>query len=248
MLELKDYCNLFNDALKRNEVILMSCRCKVKYSGRAESFLDLGDRILIVKEDKTILIHQPLGNNAINYMKQNSSHSMNVSGKKIVLKSENLELKEFMEVEIDRIFFFDSRRLEDNQEIVIAGTEEDMSKMIYENPSLVEEGLKPVSQEEQTKYGFIDVFCTDKNGNLVIIECKRYCADLGAVTQLRRYVEKIMQSKGVEKVRGILVAPKITSNAEQMLKDWGFSFKSVTPPKYHENFDKKQTKLLDGWR
>ena len=195
MLELKDYCNLFNDALNRNEVILMSCRCKVKYSGRAESFLDLGDRILIVKEDKTILIHQPLGNNAINYMKQNTSHSMSISGKKIVLKSENLELKELMEVDIDRIFFFDSRRLEDGQNIVIAGTEEDMSKMIYENPSLVEEGLKPVSQEEQTKYGFIDVFCTDKNGNLVIIECKRYCADLGAVTQLRRYVEKIMQSK-----------------------------------------------------
>ena len=63
-----------------------------------------------------------------------------------------------------------------------------MSRMIYENPSLVEEGLKPVSQEEQTKYGFIDVLCIDNNNILTIIECKRHNADLGAVTQLRRYV------------------------------------------------------------
>jgi len=32
-------------------------------------------------------------------------------------------------------------------------------------------------------------------------------------------------------------------NAEQMLKDWGYSFVSVKPPKYLEEFDKKQQRL-----
>ena len=118
-----------------------------------------------------------------------------------------------------------------------------MSNMLYANPELIEDGFKPVSREEQTKYGFIDVFGTDKNGVLTIVECKRYCADLSAVTQLRRYVEKMMVSKGITKVRGILAAPKITENAEKMLEDWGFSFKSIKPPKYLEEFDKRQAKL-----
>lgn len=247
MLELQDYCSLFNDSLNRNETVVLSCRCRIKYSGRAESFLDVGDRVIIIKEDKTLLVHQPLGNNPINYMKQNSSHFFKLLDKKLLLKSQNLELKEFMEIEIERILFFNSHKLEDGQSIVISGTEDDMARMIYQNPSIIEDGLKQVSQEEQTKYGFIDVLCTDKNGILTIIECKRYSADLSAVTQLRRYVEKIVESKGIDKVRGFIAAPKITPNAEQMLKDWGFSFRAVNPPKYHEQFDKKQKKISEMW-
>ena len=83
----------------------------------------------------------------------------------------------------------------------------------------------------------------DKKGVLTIVECKRYCAELSAVTQLRRYVEKIMVSKGITKVRGIIAAPKITENAKKMLEDWGFEFKSINPPKYFEEYDKKQARL-----
>jgi len=46
--------------------------------------------------------------------------------------------------------------------------------------------------------------CKDTKGNLVVVECKRYGADYNAVSQLQRYVEKIKQSKGISKVRGIL--------------------------------------------
>lgn len=243
MWDLQEYCTLLNDALNRGETVVFGCRCSIRYSGRAESFLELGDRIIIIKADKTLLVHQPSGNNAINYMKSNTTHSLSVQEKKLILKSANLLLKESMDVTIERMHFFNSHKLEDSQSIVVAGTEEDMSKMLYENPQLIEAGFIAVSQEEQTKYGFIDVFGTDKDGNIVVVECKRYCADLGAVTQLRRYVEKIKESKGVQNVRGILAAPKITDNARKMLEDWGFKFVSVNPPKYLEEFDKKQSKL-----
>ncbi len=246
MWKLNELCNLFKDALNRNESIIMGCRCKINYSGRAESFLDVGDRILLIKSDNTLLVHQPQGNNPINYMKPNTTHNLIYDEKKLFLKSNNISLKESMNIEIDRVYFFNTHKLEDGQNITICGTEADMSKMIYDDPSLVEEGLKPVSQEEQTIYGFIDVLCTDKKGILTIIECKRYSADLAAVTQLRRYVEKVKASKGITQVRGILAAPKITPNAKQMLEDWGFIFASVKPPKQYENFDKKQ-KTLEGF-
>ncbi len=108
---------------------------------------------------------------------------------------------------------------------------------------MIEKGFTAVSQEEQTKYGFIDVFGTDKDGNLVVVECKRYCADLGAVTQLRRYVEKIKEMKGLKKVRGILACPKISANAKKMLEDWGFEYKMIEPPSYLETHKKGQKKL-----
>ena len=243
MLKLEDYATLITDALRRGETVVIACRCTIRYSGRAESFLEKGDRVIIIKNDTTLLVHQPMGSAPINYMKPQTTHSLSVENEIILLKSSNLLEKENMEAKIDKMYFFNSHKLEDGQTIVVAGTEDDMSDMIYANPHMVEEGFKPVSQEEQTKYGFIDVLGVDKSGILTIIECKRYCAELSAVTQLRRYVEKVMVSKGILKVRGILAAPKITENAKKMLEDWGYEFKSISPPKYFEEFDKKQARL-----
>jgi RecB family endonuclease NucS len=67
--------------------------------------------------------------------------------------------------------------------------------------------------------------------------------DLSAVTQLRRYVEKIKKSKGLQDVRGILACPSITPNARKMLEDWKFSYVHVHPPKYLEKHAKNQMKL-----
>jgi len=243
MWTLQDYITLLNDALKRNETVVFGCTCAIRYSGRAESLLGEGDRVILIKSDNALLVHQPTGNAPINYMKPGTGYNARIEDNKLVLKATNILEKENMEITILRVHFFNAHKLQDGQVITIAGTEEDMSNMLYKNPELIEAGFTPVSQEEQTQYGYIDVLGTDKNGTLTVVECKRYVADLSAVTQLRRYVEKLCASKGITKVRGILAAPKITQNAEQMLKDWGFSFVAVKPPKYLEEFDKKQSKL-----
>jgi len=243
MWDINEYKTLLADALKRNETVIITCKCSVKYSGRAESFLAEGDRIIMIKADNTLLVHQPTGNNPVNYMKPNTSHELVLEQGKIILKARNQMQKESMDIIFDRIYFFNSYKLEDGQNILLTGTEEDMAKMLYENPERIEKGFRPVSTEEQTAYGFIDVLGVDANGMLTAVECKRYCADLAAVTQLRRYVEKLMVSKGISKVRGILAAPKITPNALQMLNDWGYTFVAVTPPKYMEELNKRQSRL-----
>jgi RecB family endonuclease NucS len=243
MFQLSEYIQLLSDALKRNETVVFGCTCAIRYSGRAESLLGEGDRVVMIKSDNALLVHQPSGNAPINYMKPGTGYTARMEDNKLILKATNILEKENMEITIYRVHFFNAHKLQDGQTIMVAGTEEDMSNMIYKNPELIEPGFKPVSQEEQTVYGFIDVLGTDKDGTLTVVECKRYVADLAAVTQLRRYVEKLMISKGITKVRGIIAAPKITQNAEQMLKDWGYSFVSVKPPKYLEEFDKKQQRL-----
>jgi len=218
-------------ALKNNETIVLAAECEIDYSGRAESRLEAGDRIIIIKKDKTLLVHQPEGNNPINYMKPDTLHSIVFDEDAWWIESEAPALKEYMSIKLNAIYFVNSHDLQDGKKIELAGSEKDMAEMIYKNPELIEVGFKPLSMEEHTTYGFIDVFGHDGKGTLMIVECKRYTADVSAVQQLRRYVEKIKEVKGVTMVRGILAAPKISPNALQMLADWGFEFKDVHPPK-----------------
>lgn len=241
----EDYCTLFNDAIKRNETLVLFCNCKIRYSGRAESYLDWGDRIIMIKSDNALLVHQPTGNAPINYMKPNTTHSLRLENDTLHMKSQNLAMKEHMDITIQKVHTFHSHKLEDGATITVQGTEADMSNMLYDNPEMIEDGFKPVSREEQTKYGFVDVLGVDKDGTLTVVECKRYKAELSAVTQLRRYVEKMMVTKGISKIRGIVAAPKISDNAKRMLEDWGYEFKQVHPPKYLEDYNKKQASLED---
>ncbi|MBU0758735.1 MAG: endonuclease NucS [Nanoarchaeota archaeon] len=220
-----------NKALTKGETVVFSSNCEIKYSGRAESFLPDGDRIFLIKPDKTLVIHQPEGSAPVNYMKANSEHKIIRDGNETYMTSTNKKLKEYMEIRINKLHFFNSSPQNDGQKIQLEGTEKDMSEYLYAHPELIEAGFKPLSREEHTKYGFIDLFGYDKNKTLVVVECKRYRADLAAVTQLRRYVEKIKKSKGIKRVRGIIAAPEISKNALKMLNDWEFSFKKAQPPK-----------------
>ncbi len=233
----------FNDALSRGCVIVLGCSCSIHYSGRAESFLSDGDRLVIIKEDKTLLVHQPSGSNPINYMKEGTSFSLVAEGGGFVLHCHHIPLKEYMDIFISEVHFFQPFQLKDGEKIQLVGSERDMSDMIYDNPHLIEPGFKPLSREEHTKYGFIDVFGYDKNSNLVVVECKRYSADFKAVEQLQRYMIKVKQLRGIDKVRGIIAAPEISANALQMLRDFGLEFRSISPPKYLEQFSKNQKKL-----
>lgn len=234
---------VFNEALEKSKTIVIGANCSVNYSGRAESFLPFGDRIIIIKADKTLLVHQPSGSNPINYMKEGSTHRLAEDGKNLIIRSSNLSLKEFMDIYIKRIHFINIKGLEDNEKIQLNGTEQHMAEMIYNNPELVEKDFKPLSMEEHTKFGFIDVFGYDKDNVLVVVECKRYTGDPKAVDQLKRYVNKIKEAKGLTNVRGILACPKLSPAAKQMLEKEGFEYRFVKPPKYLERYDANQKKM-----
>ena len=239
--------NLFiektRQAIASNECITFFCQCEIRYSGRAEAHLPVGDRIIIIKSDNTLLVHQPEGSAPINYMKDGSKIEIEPKEHHVVIKSQNQKYKDHLEIDVYLIHNLISHRLEDGQKIHLEGTERDMSDMIYNNPELISKDFKPLSREEHTKYGFIDVFGHNKKKELVIVECKRYTASLDAVTQLRRYVEKMKSLKGVKNVTGVVAAPKISPNALKMLSDWGFTFIAISPPKRLEKYEKNQKSL-----
>ncbi len=244
-MEFTEFDEKFEQALRANECITFFCECKVEYSGRAESYLKRGDRIIIIKSDNNLMIHQPENANPINYMKEDTTYEIEKKENHRILKAKHTGLKEFMNIEIFRIYNFMSQKLEDGQGLEIMGTEEDMSDMIKEKPEVISEDFKPLSREEHTQFGFIDVFGHDGNGNLVLVECKRYSAGLDAVQQLRRYTEKIKDLKGVDEVKGVLASPSITENAKNMAEKWGYRWERVEPPKRLEKYSKDQTSMED---
>lgn len=246
-MDLGDFRRKFNSALKANETITVFCRCSIKYTGRAEAELEEGDRLIIIKADNTILVHQPEGNNPINYMKPGTGMELLEADEGLLLKTQNSKLKETLDILITEVYNYATYRLEDGKKLVLVGNEKDMSNMIKAKPELISKDFKPLSREEHTTYGFIDVFGHDKKGNLVIVECKRYTAGVSAVQQLRRYVEKMMELKGLPKtkVKGVIAAPDIAKNAKEMLEKWNYTFISVNPPKRLEQYNKSQKSITE---
>ncbi len=169
---MNQYPPQFEEAMRKNNAVMLSAKCEVWYSGQVESYLPLGDRMILIKDDGVMVVHQPQGNNPINYLKPGATYSMTAMEGHLFLNGNNIKLKEYMDVKIQKIHFMHSMKLEDGQSIQVAGTEEDMAKMLMEKPNMIEQGFKPVSQEEQTKFGYIDVFGVDKNGILTVVECK----------------------------------------------------------------------------
>ncbi len=243
--EFSSIKDLLNKSLKKNEAIIIIANCSVLYSGRAEAFLDFGDRIIIIKPDKTLLVHQPSGNNAVIYMKQKTQHHLTETPEGLIMKSTNILLHEYVEIVISKVLSISTYLMSDSERVQLHGTEKDMSDYIYDHPELINKNFKPVSREEQTKYGFIDVFGYDKKGNLVVIECKRTKAGPSAPQQLRRYIERLSKSKGIsiDSINGIIAAPDMTKNAKEMTKELGYKFKRIDPPAYMKRKKERQNKL-----
>jgi len=229
-MDFSEFRETFEKAVQKGELLAFFCQCSIRYSGRAEAFLDRGDRLIVLKQDKTLLIHQPEGGNPINYMKAPVELELLHMNTHYLLKAYQPQIKDYLDIEIYRIYECLNRRLEDGQKQELVGTERDMSDWIMQNPHVISKAFKPLSRED---------------GSLVIVECKRYTANLDAVTQLRRYVEKIIELKGVKKVKGVLASPAISPNAEAMLKKWGYRWVRVQPPKRLERYNKQQRSIAD---
>ncbi len=221
MLEEK---KTIDEALARNNLLILVGNANVKYFGRASSKLSNGDRLVIVKPDGTFLVHQNSGMKAINYQGPGSIVKTFLSGDKLILKSERLKpVHEAIEVEFTGKIQIHSFSMHDDKKINVIGSEKQLAVELEQNIGFIEKNLKILTNEADVKRGFIDLLAQDSEGNLVAIELKRRRASLDAVTQLERYVTELRKRKNV-KVRGIVCAPGITPNALKLLESRGFQF------------------------
>jgi RecB family endonuclease NucS len=235
---------IVKEALSKHKTLLVVGNCWVHYYGRASSKLEPGERILIVKEDGSLLVHRSVGYEPVNW--QPSGCIFHVQTRDGVLEIHAVRQKPLERVQVffDRIQLISALSLEDAGEFTLYASEEDMQKAILIEPSLLEVDFKPISFEKKVEPGFVDVYGVNGNGRLVVVEIKRRTAGREAVLQLAKYIEAV-KARTNREVRGILVAPNIAKDTQRLLETLGLEFRALNPKKCAEILKRAEKKGLE---
>ncbi len=235
---------VLEEAVSKRKTIIVIGDCWVHYRGRASSKLEPGERILIIKEDGSLLVHRSVGYEPVNWQPPGCIFHIQVTDNSLEIRAVRRKPAESVAVFFDKIHMVSALSLVDSGEFSLYASEEDMQKAILLEPSLVEEGFKPTSYEKKVEPGFVDVYGVDKDGNFVVVEIKRKTAGNEAVLQLAKYVDAI-KSKVNRKVRGVLVAPSIAKGVQRLLVTLELDFKALDPKKCGRILKRSKTRKLE---
>ena len=229
---IPEAADILEKAFRSRSFVLVIGRCRVHYEGRASSTLGWGERLAIVKQDGSVLVHRPTGYEPVNWQPPKClvKAMLEDSGGLTIIASRS-QPRETVSIEFQEITCTVTGNLEDTGEFALHVTEEQMRQALLVAPDLVEVGLKPLVQEKSLgDAGFTDIYAEDKHGNLVIIEIKRIPASKDALMQLKRYLEAIRKSTD-RTLRGIVVAPELRKSAQPLLHSLRLEFVRLAPEK-----------------
>ncbi|MDW8084211.1 MAG: endonuclease NucS [Candidatus Caldarchaeum sp.] len=213
--------------LTNGSVIVLAGRCVVHYEGRAASKLGEGERLVIIKKDRSILVHRPTGHEPVNWQPKGSKiEFVDENGLKVVKASKGGEFLKIVFTSEPEVSVFG---LSDEAEFEMHASELEMKQAVLLEPNLLEEGFKPFAEERRAgRTGRVDVFGIDKDGVLTVVELKRKPANEEDVRQLQRYADELEREFG-KRPRTILAAPSTTRTAASTLKSAKIEFKCLTP-------------------
>lgn len=234
---------IIREALRGHKALIIVGNCWVDYKGRASSKLEPGERIVIFKEDGSVLVHRPVGYEPVNWQPPGCIFSVKTSNETLQIRAIRRKPSESVKIFFNKVYQVSVLSLIDKGEFSLYASEEDMQRAILLRPSLLEEGFKPITYEKKIEPGFVDIYGIDKNGKFVVVEIKRKSAGREAALQLAKYVDSVREIVNRE-VRGVLVAPNIARGVQRLLETLGLDFKALDPKKCALILTKPETKRL----
>ncbi len=243
---LAEAAPVIEKALVQRKTLVMAGKCSVRYTGRARSKLEPGERLLIIKEDGSLLVHRPLGYEPVNWQPSGSVFHVEKRADTIELHAVRQKPRENVRIMFSEIFLVSTLSLADSGEFSLYASEQDMHRAILLKPSILEEGFKPISYEKKVEPGFVDVYGVDRDGRLVVVEVKRKTAGKDAVLQLAKYLDAIKGKSGRE-LRGVLVAPSLGKDVQRLLVMLGLEFKALDPKKCAKVLKKTENMKLEAF-
>jgi RecB family endonuclease NucS len=230
-------------ALSEHKTVILVGNCWVDYKGRASSKLDPGERIVMIKEDGSVLVHRPTGYLPVNWQPSGCIFQTRIKDNTLRVRATRRKPYESVNITFDTIFLVSVMRLIDRGDFSLHASEADMQKAILVDPSILEDNFTPISFEKKVEPGFVDVYGIDINGKLVVIELKRKTAGRDAALQLSKYV-KFIKTVANRELRGVLVAPRLAKGVQTLLESLGLEFKTLEPKKCAEILQNSETKKL----
>jgi RecB family endonuclease NucS len=231
------------DAVSERKVVVVVGNCWVDYKGRASSKLEPGERIVVIKGDGSVLVHRPVGYEPVNWQPAGCLVQTRVVGDVLHVRAIRRKPSESVRISFDRVYLLSAMNLVDRGAFSLYASEEDMQRAILVEPSILEDGLKPIAYEKKVEPGFVDVYGVDRNGKLVVVEIKRKTAGRDAALQLAKYVDFVKTVVNRE-VRGVLAGPRLARGVQRLLATLGLEFKALDPKKCTEVLRRSETRKL----
>jgi len=200
-------------------VRLIVARCEVTYSGRLNAFLPESTRLLMLKDDGSVLVHADAGGyKPLNWMTPPTV--IETSDDLVVVRKRAGRSEDRLEIRLLEVLSDVTHDMGEAAGLEKDGVERDLQLLLADDPTHVGAGLRLVKREWPTDIGPVDLMCRDEDDGWVAVEIKRV-GTIDAVEQLTRYLDCIRVDPARADCRGILAAQQIKPQAAALADQRG---------------------------
>jgi RecB family endonuclease NucS len=208
-------------------VRVVIAHCSVDYSGRLQAHLPPATRLLIHKNDGSVLIHSDGGSyKPLNWMAppctlttMNPDPEQAEAGVQEVWRVTHNKTADLLVVSIYSIVTELSEDLGVDPGLIKDGVEAQLQALVANQLDCIGDGLTLIRREYPTAIGPVDILARGPAGT-VAIEIKRR-GDIDGVEQLTRYLELLRRDTHLGPLRGVFAAQEIAPQAKTLAKDRG---------------------------
>ncbi|MGJ0204032.1 endonuclease NucS [Leucobacter sp. gxy201] len=202
--------------------------CSVDYAGRLSAHLPRAKRVLMLKNDGSILVHSDGGSyKPLNWMSPPCTlapleldDEQQAAGIVEAWEVTHKKTADKLVVSLFEIIHDTSHDLGIDPGLIKDGVEAHLQELLAEQIGLVGDGHTLVRREYMTAIGPVDILARDAAGASVAIEIKRR-GEIDGVEQLTRYLELMNRDPVLAPVQGVFAAQEIKPQARTLAEDRG---------------------------
>ena len=190
---------------------LIVARCEVVYTGRLNAVLPVSTRLVILKDDGSVLVHADAGGyKPLNWMTPPTV--VEQEDDVLIVRKRAGRSEDRLAIQLVEVLSDVTHDMGEAAALEKDGVERDLQLELAAQPNALGEELRLVRREWRTDIGPVDLMCREDHDQWVAVEIKRI-ATLEAVEQLSRYLERIRLDPAMAGCRGILAAQTIRPQA-----------------------------------
>jgi RecB family endonuclease NucS len=204
-------------------VRLVIAKCQVDYSGRLTAHLPMATRLIMVKNDGSVLVHSDGGSyKPLNWMSPPCKVTEGTNDDGVLEWTVTGNNDDTLRILLEEVVHEMAHDLGIDPGLQKDGVEKHLQELLAEHPGTLAEGLTLVRREYPTAIGPVDLMCRDTEGASVAVEIKRR-GEIDGVEQLTRYLELLNRDPKLRPVRGIFAAQEIKPQARVLATDRGIT-------------------------
>jgi len=207
---------------------LIVARCEVRYSGRLKALLPEALRLVMVKQDGSVMVHADTGGfKPQNWMTPPTAiEEEGDPPRRIVVSKRAGSTEDRLEIDISEVLSDVSHDMGEAAALEKDGVEAHLQEALAAAPEWCGEGFRLVRREWPTDIGPVDLMCRDGEDAWIAVEIKRV-GTIDAVEQLSRYLERLRLDPALADCRGVLAAERVKPQARVLAEARGLDWVEV---------------------